>query len=316
MNEMKAEVRLITPCFCAGADQQQAEIRVPSIRGQLRWWFRVLGGSPAAEREVFGGISRQGEEEKPAASRVCLRISEIMNQYGEAQDLPGGTNSPLGYLFYYAKVSGNRENIYRFQKPGWLAPGSRFTLHASFRRPLADVERERFVRSWQAFLALGSLGLRQTRGMGALAVKELQTFAEFEEACRKMWPGIKKWYVTNSRQEPFFCSNWKEALISLEAALGWIRQHGFSAGQYGENPTPLGKSKGKRQASALHLRPILLQEGILPVLFYTPEILAPDSQNLGFENLLDKMTFKTPYQQRKAGDGADGRAELCLCVLK
>lgn len=316
MSEMKANLQLITPCFCTGANQQQAEIRVPSIRGQLRWWFRVLGGSPVAEREVFGGISRQGEEEKPAASQVCLRISEIMNQYGEERDLPGGANSPLGYLFYYAKVSGNRENIYRFREPGWLAPGSRFTLQAFFRRPLVESEKALFVRSWQAFLAFGSLGLRQTRGMGALAEKELQTFAEFEDACRKMWPGIKKWYVANSRQEPFFCSNWKEGLISLEAALGWIRQHGFSAGQYGENPTPLGKSKGKRQASALHLRPILLQEGILPVLFYTPGILAPESQKPEFENLLDKMTFKTPYQQRKAGDGADERADMFLCVLK
>ncbi|MBI2924889.1 MAG: type III-B CRISPR module RAMP protein Cmr1, partial [Verrucomicrobia bacterium] len=38
-------LELITPCFCGGATpDKQAEIRAPSIRGQLRWWLRTLGG--------------------------------------------------------------------------------------------------------------------------------------------------------------------------------------------------------------------------------------------------------------------------------
>ncbi|MCL2104631.1 MAG: type III-B CRISPR module RAMP protein Cmr1 [Kiritimatiellaeota bacterium] len=36
----------ITPTFLAGANQNTPEIRASSIRGQLRWWFRVLGGTP------------------------------------------------------------------------------------------------------------------------------------------------------------------------------------------------------------------------------------------------------------------------------
>ena len=55
MNWKPYTVELITPCFCAGADQTTAEIRAPSIRGELRWWFRVLGGTPEQERAVFGG---------------------------------------------------------------------------------------------------------------------------------------------------------------------------------------------------------------------------------------------------------------------
>src|SRR5215470_1516467 len=35
----------ITPCFFAGANQAVAELRPSAIRGQLRWWFRALGGS-------------------------------------------------------------------------------------------------------------------------------------------------------------------------------------------------------------------------------------------------------------------------------
>ncbi|TAE90912.1 MAG: type III-B CRISPR module RAMP protein Cmr1 [Verrucomicrobia bacterium] len=44
------QLEIITPCFCAGADQGIAEIRAASIRGQLRWWFRVLGGRHGSGR--------------------------------------------------------------------------------------------------------------------------------------------------------------------------------------------------------------------------------------------------------------------------
>ena len=45
MEEVKLKFKLITPAFCGGAiPETQAESRAPSIRGQLRWWFRVLGG--------------------------------------------------------------------------------------------------------------------------------------------------------------------------------------------------------------------------------------------------------------------------------
>lgn len=45
MKPLTFKLELITPCFCGGAEpDKEAEIRAPSIRGQLRWWFRTLGG--------------------------------------------------------------------------------------------------------------------------------------------------------------------------------------------------------------------------------------------------------------------------------
>jgi CRISPR-associated protein Cmr1 len=316
MSELKANLQLITPCFCSGADQRQAEIRVPSIRGQLRWWFRVLGGDAAMEKSLFGGISHIGTEDEPTASKVCLRISQVENVFGEERELPNRANSPLDYLFYYARVSGNRDDIHRFSKGGWLAPGSSFTLQATFRRQVSDAERQKFSDAFQAFLTLGSLGLRQTRGMGAFVTKEQQSFADFQKFCRKLGLNIKTWQVCNPNGQAKFCQNWKEAMIALEAALGWIRQHGFSAGERGNNPTPLGKSSGGRQASALHLRPVLLKEGFLPALFYTPQILEQGNRNSELVNLLNGMQFKTPYQQKKSQDGSDFRTELLLRKLE
>lgn len=316
MKDRQAHLKLITPCFCAGADQQRAEIRVPSIRGQLRWWFRVLGGNQEQERKVFGGISSQCEDSQPVASNVRLRVAEVKNIIGNENDLPKTNNDPLGYLLYYARIAGNRESIYRFREGGWLAPDSSFILQASFRQPLEKPEADLFDHSWESFLLLGSLGLRQTRGFGAMATDSPHTWDNFRQSCRTACPSIKKWYVVNNDNKPLFYNTSKEAMIQLEAALGWIRQNGFSAGRYGDNPTPLGKSARGRQASALHLRPVLLKEGYLPLLYYTPTVLSPENRRGDLENFLNNMTFKTPYQQRSNQQRGNARTSLSLRTLE
>src|SRR5690625_3625627 len=73
-------LRLYTPLFSYGANQQVPEIRAASIRGVLHWWFRALGGTFEQEREIFGGISlgnnhplaRRSPE---SAARLVLRTS-------------------------------------------------------------------------------------------------------------------------------------------------------------------------------------------------------------------------------------------------
>ena len=43
--EVIATYRVVTPIFCAGADQQLAELRIPSFKGVLRFWWRALAWS-------------------------------------------------------------------------------------------------------------------------------------------------------------------------------------------------------------------------------------------------------------------------------
>ena len=68
MNTETFHLELITPCFCGGAEtERRAEIRAPSIRGQIRWWFRTMGGfksldargMPVRDQEamIFGSMA-------------------------------------------------------------------------------------------------------------------------------------------------------------------------------------------------------------------------------------------------------------------
>lgn len=151
----KYKIQFITPLFSYGAFQDQPEIRAASIRGQFHWWFRVLGGTPAQESEIFGTVHKSfGDAGKPKASKVVVRVSDIKGTIEEVDTLPhkhGGMAAP---------------------KKAYI-PGTTFQLHVSFRRdPLTPQTIQQFNLALDAWLRFGSLGLRTTRGAGSFFVND------------------------------------------------------------------------------------------------------------------------------------------------
>ena len=68
------QLEFLTPCFCAGVDKTKPEVRAASIRGQLRFWTRLLFGSADAEYLLFGGIKGKlhGYADEAVASSYCI----------------------------------------------------------------------------------------------------------------------------------------------------------------------------------------------------------------------------------------------------
>lgn len=293
MIRIEEKLTLITPCFCAGADQNKAELRAPSIRGQLRWWFRVLGGTPEQEKELFGGV-----HEGTNASKIVVRVKDVNEKHGKPEDLPR-SNTPLYYLFHFANASGKQRfdrNGPRYEPEGWLKEDTTFTVEAFSRLPMKPEEETKFHEAWDAFIKFGGLGYRQTRGLGAFTSQKLLDLNQMKQALRDLAKyGIRSWMICELNGQPSFRQGWRDSMRLLEAALGYIRQHGFKS----DYPSPMGSSS-PRQASGLHLRPVLLKDGYyLPVMYYTPQILAPHSSRLqnAFLTLLDgNILFKYPYE--------------------
>ncbi len=140
----------ITPLFSKGSYDDQPEIRPPSIRGQLHWWFRALGGTHADEKAIFGGV--HGD---PVASKTVVRANNIAGKTGEIATLPhkhGNQASP---------------------KAAFL-PGTRFDLH--FHERLGGLNGKHattFHRAVEAWLLAGTLGLRATRAGGSFVWEPL-----------------------------------------------------------------------------------------------------------------------------------------------
>lgn len=148
------QIQLITPLFSRGVVEDQPEIRAPSIRGMLHWWFRALGGKFEDEREVFGGIG------KPCiSSRLVVRVKH---------DDFVPVNLPL-----LPHKSGSQAS----PKPS-VPIGTVFDVMIGLRRPFDQSQESRIEatieKSVLSWLLMGSLGMRSTRGGGSILCSSVQ----------------------------------------------------------------------------------------------------------------------------------------------
>lgn len=145
MLEVTFDVETITPLFLAGADQETAELRAPSFRGVMRYWYRALiGGSVGAnledlkkaEASVFGTTDR--------GSAVRIRLSNFQGQ----TELISKEYTGKDYLLWSVIRSRRR----------YIAQNTKFrvTLAAS------DEARDELQKAISAFWLLSQLG-----GIGA-----------------------------------------------------------------------------------------------------------------------------------------------------
>jgi len=154
------DIEVLTPLFNRGAYQDTPELRVPSIRGMVRWWFRELeyqslpGSDPGrrdrlqqireAEKLAFGGI-----HDGVSASRLVFRVSNVRAQRATATPtLPhkqGGQASPQAAF----------------------PTGARFRLEVFTRRgDLPPELQTKVANALEVWLLLGALGLRANRSGG------------------------------------------------------------------------------------------------------------------------------------------------------
>ncbi len=161
------KLTLLTPLFSRGSYDanfaESAEIRAPSIRGQLHHWLRQLDYGPAMERAIFGAVQKGfGGEDKPSASKIVVRVANILGQRGTPATLPHKAGGPASHKAAYL-------------------PGTSFELHVLERLGGPTPEaRIAFKRALDAWLLAGSLGLRCTRAGGAFqwaeAPQDIATF--------------------------------------------------------------------------------------------------------------------------------------------
>lgn len=135
-------IELLTPCFCHGEDSRNnPEIRVASIRGQIREWRRMRGREKYAIEDVWGG-----DKNSMKASKIGL-------------ELPWDTASTPSEPLLPHKGSPKRDAIPHtttFMLKLRRLVGCTDTLWA---------EAKRDVQTW---LLLGCLGQRANRAAGSV----------------------------------------------------------------------------------------------------------------------------------------------------
>ncbi len=235
-------LRILTPCFCAGADQARAEIRPSSIRGQLRWWFRALGGTPEDESALFGGI----HGDTPNASVLVVRVSTVKKPTEKWEPPRFSPNDPESYVWYYASASANGT---RWKSEAAMPPRTEFKLHIVFRRTLNPALKRRLDDALHCFLALGAIGLRVTRGLGAFTCNEYP-YDQNRDAIRAILAAAD----FKIEHTPGDFADVNAIVREIGTLLKGTRKN---LQMPAKSPSPFGSSARPRQTSAIYFRPVM-----------------------------------------------------------
>lgn len=196
--------KLVTPLYGggvrAGEVDREMPIRAASIRGQLRFWWRVACGNddpPAKlfkrEVEIWGGVAEAG----PKASQVRVRIQKVgsldlepahtyvpnSKRPGELRSMPNLADWAEGYALFSAqgKPTKNRQAIE--EQPKVLAkPGTGFELELNLSIKLTEGQRKEVLTALRWWASFGGIGARTRRGLGAIKVEGLDPVTDSEVA--------------------------------------------------------------------------------------------------------------------------------------
>ncbi|MBZ4423276.1 type III-B CRISPR module RAMP protein Cmr1 [Myxococcus sp. RHSTA-1-4] len=186
LQSLTLELKTVTPILGGGPVTRRLPevdiIRVPTLRGHLRFWWRALyghaftaEGEPGRqelarrERELWGGMGQGGEGAR--RSQVELRVFGIDNAQGDPLNVELG--DPRSYALWPARKTQTQDVA-----PRWK-PGLRFCLE------LLAPEGDAFQQACQAlraWLLFGGYGSRTRRGCGSVVLVS-------PEKCREWLPG-------------------------------------------------------------------------------------------------------------------------------
>lgn len=178
-NTIRATYRIVTPMFCGGAEQQ-AEFRLASFKGVLRFWWRALMWGRAKdcrdlcvqEAALFGASNESIGQSKVRLRIVdqCLAASVEVDQVFEGGRL-GGAHY-LGYGVMHAFASATKK-----KKAGQLTrsmiPSGTFGVECLLSPRLSLDQRESVMNALILVGTVGGLGSKSRKGYGSLTLTQL-----------------------------------------------------------------------------------------------------------------------------------------------
>lgn len=274
MEERIYNCKVITPMFLGGADGKTAELRAPSIKGVLRYWWRAIHGDlplnelQEKEIEIFGGSNN--EEQKK--SKVTIRI-EQNNLIIEKKSLPTYTNGVivkknnvnmniLNYLCY--GIADLKKGMLR----KYIAPNSTFKLIFTYDN-LSDTQKKEIEDALLLTSLVGGLGSRSRNGFGKFLIQNnrLNDVNRIIQLIKNINNTEYASYTAISKQTKVFklkgdsCSTWHETLKKLgdiyhEVRTGLEAKHEFEKRQY--ISAPIIVNKKSKTLIERHAKPYFL----------------------------------------------------------
>lgn len=259
---IKASYRIVTPMFCSGADQSSAELRVPSFKGALRFWWRAgewgrfidaangdndraLQALSQEEAALFGSCDR-------GQSRVLLSLkwtppldSELVRDWPRNKPPFGST-----YLGFGITESG-RPGTRNYKPHRWGLPCERdFELTCRIRPTTDSIDVASVVRAMRLLGLVGGLGNRSRRAYGSVALLSLNgedcsvgSHADYCHRIRDCLPTV----ATTSALPPFTAFSSHSSIASVNSGPDPIQAHEMLGEKFREFRGQPGPHRGARK---------------------------------------------------------------------
>ena len=185
-----ATYKVTTPMFCGGANPKDAEFRLPSFKGVLRYWWRALAWSECDgnlsdirkfEDRLFGstgtGQSRISMRLTSPPSASECRADEVLQVPGMNRVVGDGARY-LGYGVMEAFASGKRGTKAGQLTRSCLGAGFNFTvqMRVSAGSQQHEMDQKLLVLLEKALIAVGifgGVGAKSRKGYGSVSISSL-----------------------------------------------------------------------------------------------------------------------------------------------
>lgn len=314
IDEKKYKLEVVTPMFLGGANSNKAELRAPSFKGMLRFWWRAISDIDDIEELYRKESEIFGNSEKKSKISLKLKFSEI----NISKDLFNGKIiivksskrdfkiDILRYLsfgtFKYGKEKDNKE---------YICVGNKFDL--SIRAPKDTISEADDALKY--LLTFGGVGAKNRNGFGSMYCKDIQYLTDFKKT------GDLKKYTSFSAKAKLIkfskYDKWEDALSEIGLAYRAIKvslrnKHNF------EGPALIAKQniiKNKQNIpkdakGSRHPKPYFLHVNKLPGGLYQGQILFlpyrfnTSSENEDLKKYIDAChnEMKQIIQQKAGGE--------------
>lgn len=238
-----AECQLVTPMYGGGVEVGKIDLAMPirasALRGQLRFWWRLLYGGDRNSADVFkkecalwGGISREGPQASQVSVRVdCAPVSPSQLIDARHREIPG-----YGLILDRDKPP-----------PKLLKDGYQFEVTLEFQGDAEKMEVVEALRWWASFAGLGA---RTRRGFGAVRASLAGGDADFAPVTPAEVEARGGCLVLGQQAKAL--SAWKDAVGALQS----FRQVGV-----GRRRGPTGPSGSNRWPEAGTIRRLAGETG-------------------------------------------------------
>jgi CRISPR-associated protein Cmr1 len=230
------EVEVVTPMFLGGANTNEAELRTPSLKGMLRFWWRATRGIhniqklKEEEAELFGDTTCKSLTKISIEPIGNLTISKDLKTRGETFIVHGKPVHILDYLAYgtytYEKGKGN---VYHKEH---ILPGNRFHLKIE----CLEKHMKEVLSALAWMIHYGGIGARSRNGFGSLSaeierpnIKNSLDIANYTALSKQsrlfLFPKKDSWHTAHSQAGKAY----REARLSIESLHQYNRRKLISA---------------------------------------------------------------------------------------